>query len=54
MRRVTRELPIVVVAAGAVSLVVFAYLGGGESLVSTLTRIMWWQFGLVWPCTGSA
>jgi hypothetical protein len=28
-------------------LVVFAYLSGAESLVSTLTRIMWWQFGLV-------
>ena len=45
--RVTRALPVVLAAAGTLGLVVFAYLSGAESLVSTLTRIMWWQFGLV-------
>jgi hypothetical protein len=45
--RVTRALPVLLVGAGAVGLVVAAHLGGTESLVSALSRVTWWQFGLV-------
>ena len=45
--RVTRTLSVLLVAGVAGGLVVFAYLGGTESLVSALTRITWWQFLLV-------
>ena len=47
MERVARTLPVLLAMAGVTGLAVFAYLGGAESLVSTLTRITWWQFGLV-------
>ena len=43
----TRALSVLLVAGVAGGLVVFAYLGGTESLVSALTRITWWQFLLV-------
>jgi uncharacterized membrane protein YbhN (UPF0104 family) len=45
--RLTRTLLVLLVAGSAVALTAFAYLGGAESLVSALTRIAWWEFGLV-------
>ena len=45
--RVTRALSVLLVAGVAGGLVVFASLGGTESLVSALTRVTWWQFLLV-------
>jgi membrane protein DedA with SNARE-associated domain len=45
--RVTRALSVLLVAGGVGGLIVFAYLGGAESLASALTRITWWQFLLV-------
>ena len=37
---------ILLVTAGALALVAFAYVTGTESLLSALTRITWWQFVL--------